>query len=61
MGCQVIANDLNPVATAIEKATLQYPAQFGRELAEDIEAYGSRLAGTVAEKMAPYYYFRMRI
>lgn len=57
LGCNVIANDLNPVATAIEKATIQYPAQFGMDLLAELERYGERLVDTVAEKTAPYYYF----
>lgn len=57
LGCNVIANDLNPVATAIEKATIQYPAQFGVELLTELEKYGDQLVTTVAEKTAPYYYF----
>ena len=57
LGCKVIANDLNPVATGIEMATLQYPAQFGDSLLKDIEHYGALLEKTVSEKMAPYYYF----
>ena len=57
LGCNVIANDLNPVATAIEKATIQYPAQFGVELLTELEKYGDQLVTTVAEKTASYYYF----
>ena len=57
LGCKVIANDLNPVATGIEIATLQYPAQFGEELLPLIKQSGDYLAKTVAEKTAPYYYF----
>jgi len=57
LGCKVIANDLNPVATGIEMATLQYPAQFGDSLLKDIEHYGALLEKTVSEKMAPYYFF----
>ena len=57
LGCNVIANDLNPVATAIEKATIQYPAQFGMDLFAELERYGEQLVDTVAEKTSPYYYF----
>lgn len=52
MGCNVIANDLNPVATAIEKASVQYPAQFGESLLQPINHYGTQLLETVSEKMA---------
>lgn len=57
LGCHVIANDLNPVATAIEKATIQYPAQYGMALFTELERYGGQLVNAVAEKTAPYYYF----
>ena len=57
LGCKVIANDLNPVASAIEMATLQYPQLYGTELIRDIEAYGEKLEKTVSEKMAPFYFF----
>lgn len=55
LGCNVIANDLNPVATAIEKATVQYPAQYGESLLTQINHYGNRLLETVGEKMAPVF------
>ena len=57
LGCKVIANDLNPVATAIEKATLQYPAQYGMDLLPSLEKYGSLLEKTVREKTKDYYHF----
>lgn len=57
LGCNVIANDLNPVATGIEIATLQYPSLYGKDLAVDIEKYGRILEAAVSEKMALYYNF----
>jgi putative DNA methylase len=36
-GFNTIANELNPVAATILKGTLDYPARFGPELAEDID------------------------
>jgi putative DNA methylase len=32
LGCEVFASDLNPVALTIEKATLQYPQQYGQTI-----------------------------
>ena len=43
LGHHVIANELNPVATVILYATLDYPARFGPQLAEDIGQWGNRL------------------
>ena len=57
LGCNVIANDLNPVASAIEIATLKYPALYGMDLYEKLVAYGQELEKTVSAKMAPYYHF----
>lgn len=59
LGCNVIANDLNPVATGIEMATLLYPAKFGSALYDEIERYGDRLAKIVADKTAKFYHFSM--
>ena len=54
-GFTTIANDLNPVAAVILKATLDYPARFGPELAEDIRKWGDIWAARVKEKLAPYF------
>lgn len=57
LGCNVIANDLNPVASAIEKATLEYPAVYGKALIEHIDKYGSILESTVNKKLENFYHF----
>lgn len=54
-GFTTIANDLNPVATTILKATLDYPARFGPELAEDIKKWGAVWAKRVEEKLVDYF------
>jgi putative DNA methylase len=43
LGHRVIANELNPVATVILYATLDYPARFGLSLADDIQKWGQYL------------------
>ncbi|KAA3635364.1 MAG: DUF1156 domain-containing protein [Armatimonadetes bacterium] len=53
LGHNVIANDLNPVATIIQYATLDYPKRFGSSLLTDIEAWGGKLIDYVAERMEP--------
>lgn len=55
LGCKVIANELNPVASTILQATLNYPAQFGINLADDIEEWGDKLLDIVSEKMEPTF------
>ena len=54
-GFTTIANDLNPVAAVILKATLDYPARFGPSLAEDIRKWGNEWARRVKEKLDPYF------
>jgi adenine-specific DNA methylase len=51
LGHKVIANELNPVATVILHATLEYPAKFGPELAKDIGFYGCQLLDQVSKIM----------
>lgn len=56
LGCNVIANDLNPVATGIEYASLDYPIRFGKALLPDIKECGKELVDSVKKTMAPYFY-----
>lgn len=51
LGHRVIANELNPVAATILYATLDSPARFGTNLAEDIELWGNELLLYVADRM----------
>ncbi|HEH8515163.1 TPA: DUF1156 domain-containing protein [Pseudomonas aeruginosa] len=57
LGHNVIANELNPVATTILYATLDYPARFGISLYDDIEHWGNILLEKVESQMAPFYPF----
>ena len=54
LGHKVIANELNPVATTILYATLDYPARYGIDLAKDIEEWGQKLVAHVDEQMRPF-------
>ncbi len=54
-GFTTIANDLNPVAAVILKATLDYPARFGPALADDIREWGKRWYELVKPKLQPYF------
>jgi putative DNA methylase len=54
-GFTTYANDLNPVAAVILKATLDYPARFGPSLAEDIRKWGKRWYELVKPKLQPYF------
>ena len=52
LGYRVIANELNPVATSILYATLDYPARFGIDLVADIAHWGEALLHRVEAEMA---------
>jgi putative DNA methylase len=54
-GFTTIANELNPVASTILKATLDYPARFGATLTEDIKKWGKRWYELVKPKLKPYF------
>ncbi|WP_065846238.1 DUF1156 domain-containing protein [Sphingobium sp. Ndbn-10] len=51
LGLSPIANDLNPVASLIEKATLELPAQYGAGLLLDYQDIGPRWAARVRERL----------
>lgn len=52
LGYRAIANELNPVASIILKATLDYPIRFGIGLADNIKVWGDRLLSYVENQMA---------
>jgi len=54
-GFSTYANDLNPVAAVILKATLDYPARFGSSLGEDIRKWGNEWERRAKEKLDPYF------
>ncbi|WP_027363590.1 DUF1156 domain-containing protein [Desulfotruncus alcoholivorax] len=55
LGHRVIANDINPVATVILNATLEYPARYGLSLVQDIEKWGQQLINALEQKIEPVY------
>lgn len=54
-GFTTFANELNPVAFVILKATLEYPARFGAKLPPLIRNYGKILTERVLERLEPYF------
>ena len=54
-GLGTVANELNPVATVILKATLDYPLRFGPDLATDIRKWGREWSKRVRVKLARFY------
>jgi len=54
-GFRVLANEMNPVASVLLRATLDYPARFGPSLADDIRKWGARWHELVQPRLAPFY------
>ena len=54
-GFTTYANELNPVASVILKATLDYPARFGVSLAQDIRKWGNRWYELVQARLQPFF------
>jgi putative DNA methylase len=55
LGHTVIANELNPVASVILHATLDYPTRFSSDLAKHIRDWGDRLLALSQAPLTPFY------
>ncbi|MGI6647630.1 MAG: DUF1156 domain-containing protein [Bacillota bacterium] len=55
LGHRVIGNDLNPVATVILYATLDYPARYGLTLIDDIKQWGQKLLDALERALDPIF------
>jgi adenine-specific DNA methylase len=53
--CNVLANDLNPVAWLILKATVEFPARFGQSLLKRFKEIGEEFRRRVVERLHLYY------
>ena len=52
LGLSAFANDLNPVAALIERATVEWPVRHGDSLKEEVEVLGAELAARARERLA---------
>jgi putative DNA methylase len=55
VGCDTIANELNPVASAILQGTVVLPAQLGPAFAGTIKKYGDIWATAVRKRLESYF------
>ena len=51
LGLSAYANDLNPVAVLIERATVEWPATYGVRLMEAVEDLGGKFVAEVRERL----------
>ena len=55
LGFGGLANDLNPVAALILKATAEWPARLGRSLVSEFQSLADRFVEEREERLAPLY------
>lgn len=55
LGNHAIANELNPVATAILHGTIRIPAQLGPEFGDTLRTYGQRWVDRVSARLTEYF------
>jgi len=55
LGFHTVAIDYNPVAYLILKATLEYPAKYGRRLYEEVKKEVKKLIDWVRKELGQYY------
>ena len=61
LGADVVANELNPVASTILHATLEYPSQFGMDLLTSIEQWGNCLLKNTEQHLDRVFPRRFKI
>jgi putative DNA methylase len=54
-GLSTYANELNPVASVVLAATIDFPARFGPELADEIRFWGKQLVQLMRERLGEFY------
>ena len=54
-GCSAVANDLNPVAWVVLRATVEFPARFGWPLLDRVRELGSTFVSRVQQQLRPFF------
>lgn len=55
IGAQALANDINPVASLIIRATAEFPAKFGKALSKEYEELSKRFKKLCDDKLSGIY------
>lgn len=54
-GCDTVANELNPVAAAILRGTVDLPAEFGPAFADTLKLWGGRWVTRVEDRLKEFF------
>lgn len=54
-GCKVYANELNPVAATVLRATLEYPARFGSSLSDSFAQLAADIHRRVIQRLGDFF------
>ncbi len=55
LGCTTFANDINPVAVLVQKATYEWPAKYGVTVLHEYKRLADEFVKRREEKLTPYY------
>jgi adenine-specific DNA methylase len=55
LGCTTFANDINPVAVLVQKATYEWPAKYGVAVLDEFKRLADEFVMRREEKLTPYY------
>jgi putative DNA methylase len=55
LGCKTLANDINPVAVLVQKATYEWPAKFGRGVLEEYQRLVPKFRQLLEERLSAYF------
>ena len=55
LGCAAYANDINPVAVLVQKATYEWPTRFGPAVLQEFRRLADEFVRRREEKLSPYY------
>ena len=55
LGAEAVANDLNPVAALIMRATIEWPSRYSEQLKPEFEHLAERFIKAREHRLAPYF------
>jgi putative DNA methylase len=55
LGCTTYANDINPVAVLVQKATYEWPAKYGQSVLHEFKRLSDEFVNRREKRLADYY------